>query len=60
MKKADIALVITGSVIILFAAFCPSIIAEVHRVSWRITIGLTGCFSLVSGMYRIVCKKGRR
>lgn len=52
MKKADIALVITGSVIILFAAFCPAIIAEVHSVTWRITIGLTGCFSFVSGMYR--------
>lgn len=50
MKIANIALVIVGLIIILFAVFCPSIIAEVHSVTWRIVVGLLGCFSLVSGM----------
>jgi len=45
MKKVNIALVIIGVIVILFAAFCPSIIAEVHSITWRIVIGLSGCFS---------------
>lgn len=57
MKKTNIPLVIVGLIVILFATFCPPIIAEVHSITWRITIGLLGCFSLVSGMYKIVCKK---
>ena len=57
MKKANIALVIAGLFVILFVVFGPSIIAEVHSVAWRIVIGLLGCFSLVSGMYKMACKK---
>lgn len=53
MKPVNIALLIAGSVIILFAVFCPSIIAEAHSVIWRITIGLLGCFALFSGIYKI-------
>ena len=54
MKTANFTLVIVGLIIILFAVFCPSIIAEVHSVTWRLVIGLLGCFSLVSGMYKMV------
>lgn len=50
MKKVNFTLVIAGSIIILFAVFCPPIIAEVHSVTWRLVIGLLGCFSLVSGI----------
>jgi hypothetical protein len=25
-------------------------------MAWRISISLVGCFSLVSGVYKIVCK----
>ena len=57
MKKANIALVTAGLLVILFAAFCPPVIAEAHSAAWVIVIGLLGCFSLVSGMCRIVCKK---
>ena len=57
MKKTNLSLVIVGLIVILFATFCPSIIAEVHSVTWRTTIGLLGCFSVVSGMYKIVCKR---
>ena len=54
MKKiANFTLVIVGLIIILFAVFCPSRIAEVHSVTWRLVIGLLGCFSLVSGMYKM-------
>ena len=56
MKKVNIALVIVGLIVILFATFCPSTIAEIHSVTWRTVIGLLGCFSFVSGMYKIVCK----
>lgn len=49
--------VIVGLIVILFAIFCPSIIAEIHSATWRVVIGLLGCFSLVSGMYKIVIKK---
>ncbi len=57
MKTVDIALIILGLIIILFAAFCPSIIVEIHSTAWRIVIGLLGCFSLISGFYKIACKK---
>lgn len=50
MKIANFTLVIVGLIIILFAVFCPSIIAEAHSVTWRLVIGLLGCFSLVSGI----------
>ncbi len=50
MKKADFTLMIAGLIIILFAVFCPSIIAELHGAAWRLVIGLLGCFSLVSGI----------
>ena len=53
MKIANFTLVIVGLIIILFAVFCPSIIAEAHSVTWRLVIGLLGCFSLVSGMYKM-------
>ncbi len=56
MKKINIVLVIVGLIVILFSAFCPSTIAEVHSVTWRTLIGLLGCFSFVSGMYKTVCK----
>lgn len=57
MKKVNIAMVIIGLIIILFVAFCP--LAESKSIAWRISIGLVGCFSLVSGVsgvYKIVCK----
>lgn len=57
MKKVNIALVILGLIIILFAAFCPSTRVEIHSMAWRIVIGLLGCFSLVSGFYKIARKK---
>lgn len=50
MKKVNFTLVIAGLIIILFAVFCPPIIAEVHGAAWRLVIGLLGCFSLVSGI----------
>ena len=53
MKIANFTLVIVGLIIILLAVFCPSIIVEVHSVTWRLVIGLLGCFSLVSGMYKM-------
>lgn|GEM_PF-6708041 len=57
MNKSNIILVIIGLIIILFAVFSPSIIASVHSMTWRIIIGLLGCFSLVSGIYKIVVEK---
>ncbi|MDE7184521.1 MAG: hypothetical protein K2O40_08625 [Lachnospiraceae bacterium] len=54
MKKANIAMVIIGLIVILFVAFCP--LAESKNMAWRISIGLVGCFSVVSGAYKIVCK----
>lgn len=33
MKKINIVLVIAGLIVILFSAFCPSTIAEVHSVT---------------------------
>lgn len=57
MNKVHTALLVVGLIIILFAVYCPSIIAEVHSEMWRIIIGLLGCFSVASGMYKIVCKK---
>ncbi len=54
MKKANIAMVIIGLIVILFVAFCP--LAESKNMAWRISIGLVGCFSLVSGVYKTVCK----
>ena len=57
MTKFNIILVILGLIIILFAVFSPSIIASVHGVTWRIIIGLLGCFSFVSGIYKVVVKK---
>lgn len=57
MKKSNIILIILGLIILLFAVFCPSIIGEIHSMAWRIVIGLLGCFSLVSGFYKIARKK---
>lgn len=54
MKKSNITLIILGVIIVLFAVFCPSIIIEIHSMTWRIVIGLLGCFSLISGFYKIV------
>ena len=50
MKKANVALLILGLIVILFAIFTPSIIAEIHSLAWRIVIGLLGIFSLVAGI----------
>ena len=54
MKKVNIVKVIIGLIIILFVAFCP--LAESKSMAWRISIGLVGCFSLVSGVYKTFCK----
>ena len=54
MKKANIAMILIGLIIILFVAFCP--LAESKTMAWRISISLVGCFSLVSGVYKTVCK----
>ena len=54
MKKVNIAMVIIGLIIILFVAFCP--LAESKSIAWTVSTGLVGCFSLVSGVYKIVCK----
>ncbi len=54
MKKANIAMVIIGLIVILFVAFCP--LAESKNMAWRISMGLVGCFSLVSGVHKTVCK----
>ena len=54
MKKANIAMILIGLIIILFVAFCP--LAESKTMAWRISISLVGCFSLGSGVYKIVCK----
>ena len=57
MKKVNIALVMLGLIIILFAVFCPAIIVKIHSIAWRIVIGLLGCFSLLSGIYKIAHKR---
>lgn len=54
MKRANIIMISVGLVIILFVVFCP--LAEEKTMAWRISIGLTGCFSFVSGVYKIVRK----
>lgn len=54
MKKANIAMVLIGLIVILFVEFFP--LAESKNIAWRISVGLVGCFSLVSGVYKIVCK----
>ena len=63
MKKVNIALVMLGLIIILFAVFCPAIIVKIHSIAWRIVIGLLGCFSLLAGIYRgrkIFCVYGEK
>lgn len=57
MSKTGIALIVVGFTVILFAAFCPLIIAEMHGMAWKIAIGLLGIFSLGAGIYKIVLKK---
>ncbi|MBS6195506.1 MAG: hypothetical protein KH828_08000 [Clostridiales bacterium] len=57
MKKTNMALMIVGIGIILFAVFCPLIIAEQHTAIWRIIIGLLGCFSLFTAIYKIAYQK---
>lgn len=57
MTKSNIILVIIGLIIILFAVFSPSIIANIHSMTWRIVIGLFECFSFVSSIYKVVVKK---
>lgn len=57
MKKSNIILIILGLIIFLFAVFSSSIIVEIHSMAWRMVIGLLGCFSLVSGFYKIARKK---
>lgn len=56
MKKANVALITVGLIIILFAVFSPLKMAEVHNVSWRIIISLLGCFLFVAGIYKTVRK----
>lgn len=56
MKKINIVLIIVGVVIILFAVFCPLMIAEIHSLAWRIIIGLLGGFAFISGIYKIAHK----
>ena len=53
MKKSNIALILLGLIIVLFAVVSPSIVVEIHSMEWRIVIGLLGCFSLISGFYKI-------
>lgn len=55
MKISNIILIVAGLIIILFCVFCPQIIA-IHGIVWRIIIGLLGCFSLVSGVYKEIRK----
>lgn len=57
MKKSNVKLIILGLIVILFAIFSPSIIAEMQGMAWRIVIGLLGIFSLGTGIYKIVLKK---
>ena len=57
MKKSNVILIILGLIVILFAIFSPSIIAEMQGMAWRIVIGLLGIFSLGAGIYKIVLKK---
>ena len=57
MKKSNVTLIILGLIVILFAIFSPSIIAEIQGMAWRIVIGLLGIFSLGAGIYKIVLKK---
>ena len=57
MKKSNVSLIILGLIVILFAIFSPSIIAEMQGMAWRIVIGLLGIFSLGAGIYKIVLKK---
>ncbi len=46
-----------GALMILFAVFCPAVIAQVQPLSWRIVIALLGCFLLISGVYRMAHKR---
>ncbi|MCM1136298.1 MAG: hypothetical protein NC400_12080 [Clostridium sp.] len=57
MKKVNIVLAAVGLIVVLFAIFCPSIIAEIHNAAWRIAIGLLGCFSFVSGICKIALRQ---
>lgn len=57
MNKTAITLIVVGVIIVLFAVFCPLIIAEMHAMMWRIIIGLLGCFSFVTGIYKTACRK---
>lgn len=57
MKKVNVTLIILGLIVILFAIFSPSIIAEMQGLAWRIVIGLLGIFSFGAGIYKIVLKK---
>lgn len=56
MKKTGIALMITGALIVSFAVFCPWVIADIHDLAWRIAIGVLGCFAVVTGVYKAVCR----
>lgn len=54
MKKKNIVLIIIGLIIILLVMFCP--LLKIHSIAWRIIIGLLGCFSFVSGIYKAAQK----
>lgn len=56
MKKTGIVLMITGALIVSFAVFCPWVIADIHDLAWRIAIGALGCFAVVTGVYKAVCR----
>lgn len=57
MKSIYGASVALGALMILFAVFCPAVIAQVHPLAWRTVIALLGCFLLISGVYRMVHKR---
>ena len=54
----EIALIIVGTLLLLFAAAytLPTLLA-IHGTAWRVIIGLLGCFSLASGIYKTIRKR---
>ena len=54
----EIALIIVGALLLLFAAVYPlPTLLAIHGTAWRVIIGLLGCFSLASGIYKTIRKR---
>lgn len=54
----NVVLIIVGLIFVLFVVICPlPAILAVPGITWRIIVGLLGCFLFILGIYKMVCKR---